>query len=389
MAAKLSFARALAASAWREWQHLRRSPWDIAQTVWIPCVLLLVVALTFGATFLRQIPVAVVDDDQSSVSRQLVRRFDAAPGLRVAARPLTLDEAQAMARRLDVYAVIYLPGDLARKVARGETGSVLTYYNASYLATGQTAAREVAAVVQASGAELGRLRGGRVAAQAAPVRVQSNAMFNPERSYEHFLVGLILPAILHLGLALAVIGALGRELRDGTATSWLDASGQRLGPAVLGKVLPYGLLFMLYGVCSLVWVAGLRGAGVAGSAVLLLAGMGLMYLAYAAVGLLMLGVTRSMALALAGMGLFAGVSLAFSGATFPLIGAPWFARFWSALLPFTAYVELLAQQGDMGAPVSVSLWPLGRLLAFVLLPGIVGYVLFGRAARDPRQWGRR
>ena len=50
---------------------------------------------------------------------------------------------------------------------------------------------------------------------------------------------------------------------------------------------------------------------------------------------------------------------------------------------------MVADVATGGANLHVSLWPLGRLLAFVLLPGIVGYVLFGRAARDPRQWGRR
>lgn len=387
MAAKLSFAQSLVASAWREWRFLRRSPWEWVQVVWIPIALMVLVMLTFSGVFLRQVPVAVVDADQSPLSRSLIRKLDAAPGLFVSARPRSLEEAWTLVRRRAVYAVVYLPADLARKAARGETATVVAYYNASYLATGQTAGRETAAAIQAANAEAAR---GRPGVRPVPVRVQSTAMFNPERSYEHFLVGLVLPAMLHLGLAVAVTGAFGRELRDGSAMDWLNGSGQRLLPAMLGKLLPYMLLFTLYGVVSLAWVAGAGGAGLGyGGAAVLLAGLSLLYLAYAALGLLLLGVTRSMILALSSVGVVVGASLAFSGATFPVIGAPLFTRVWSALLPFTSYVELLGQQFDMQVPVSVSLWPLGKLLLFTLLLGAAGLGLYGRAARDPGQWGQR
>ncbi|MGV8940280.1 MAG: ABC transporter permease [Lysobacter sp.] len=114
-----------------------------------------------------------------------------------------------------------------------------------------------------------------------------------------------------------------------------------------------------------------------------------MYLAYAAIALLFVAVTRNMASALSMAGLYAGTSLAFSAATFPMQGAPWFTRLWSELLPFTAYLELQAQQLDMGSALAVSAWPLGTLLLFVLIPGAIGVVLLGRASRDPAAWGRR
>ena len=387
MAAKLSFAQSVVASAWREWRFLRRDAWEWAQMVWLPCLLMGIVVVTFSGVFLRQVPIAVVDADQSPLSRSLIRKLDAAPGLSVSARPASLVEAWPLLRRREVYALAYLPPDLTRQVARGETASVVAYYNASYLATGQTAGREIAAAVQTSAAEAGQ---GRPGSRPLPVRVQSTAMFNPERSYEHFLVGLLLPAVLHLGLAIAVTGALGRELRDGSAMAWLDGSGQRLLPALLGKILPYLLLFTLYGVLSLAWLLGIGGDGLGVTHVaVLLAALVLLYLAYAGLGLLLVGVTRSMTLALSAIGVVAGGSLAFSGATFPVIGAALFTRIWSAALPFTAFTEVLAQQLYMRAPVEFSLWPLGKLLLFALLTGTAGVLAYGRAARDPSQWGQR
>ena len=121
----------------------------------------------------------------------------------------------------------------------------------------------------------------------------------------------------------------------------------------------------------------------------LLVAIFLPYLASSGLGLLLLGAPRNMTLALSAIGVVAGGSLAFSGATFPVIGAPLFTRIWSAILPFTAYTEVLGQQLYMRAPLAVSLWPLGKLLLFALLSGTAGLLAYGRAARDPSQWGRR
>jgi len=77
--------------------------------------------------------------------------------------------------------------------------------------------------------------------------------------------------------------------------------------------------------------------------------------------------------------------LAFSGATFPVVDAPLFTRIWNALLPLTAYVKLQTQQQFVGAPWSVSLWPLGTLVLMVLVAGGIGGWRLIAAARaaDP------
>ena len=103
----------------------------------------------------------------------------------------------------------------------------------------------------------------------------------------------------------------------------------------------------------------------------------------------LVGATRNMGTSLSLTGLYAGTSLAFSGATFPVQGAPLFAQVWSQLLPFTAYLKLQAQQLDLGAAWTASLSLLGTLLLFVLVAGGAGLRLYARGARDPASWGQR
>ncbi len=190
-------------------------------------------------------------------------------------------------------------------------------------------------------------------------------------------------------LSLAVISAVGRELRDATAGRWLRICGERTGPALAGKLAPYILIFTLHGVLSLLWLEKARGWNIGGSIAVLIAGQLLLYLAYALIGVLVLGVVKRMSTALSVAGIYAGTGLAFCGGIFPVEGAPLFTRIWSALLPFSAYVRLQTQQLYLGASWQHSLWPLAALVVGVLVPLLPALLLMRRNLPQPQLWGVR
>lgn len=374
----------MTASLQRELHHLRRDRADLLLVTLLPALMLGVMAWLFAASVMRDIPIAVVDLDRSAESRQLTRMLDASPGVRVTSQPSSLADAQSQIRRLEVFAVVLVPRDATRNALRGRQGTVFAYYNATYLTTGQSAVRDIVEAVSAWNA---RLLGERIAKQvgpatlrAPPIAVQSDILHNPARSYELFLLPLLFPAVLSLGLALAVAASLGREVRDGHLRDWLGAAPWA---AIVGKIAPYVALFSLYGALGVLYLALLRGDGIAGSALLLMLAQPLFYLACAAVSLLFVGLTRDMGTSLSAIGLSIGTALAFSGATFPVVDAPLFTRIWNVLLPLTAYVKVQTQQQFVGAPWSVSLWPLGTLLLMVLVAGGIGGWRLIAAARSP------
>ncbi|WP_312113059.1 ABC transporter permease, partial [Stenotrophomonas indicatrix] len=374
MAAALNTDRGGFGGSWqRELRRLRSNRADLALVTVLPLLMLVVMAWMFSASVMRDVPIAVVDLDHSSDSRLLLRMLDASPGVRIASQPAGMDEARAQLRRLEVFAVVLVPRDVTRQALRGQQGTVFSYYNATYMTTGQSAARDIGDAVSAWNARLLRerigLQVGPGKLRAAPIAVQSDILFNPARSYELFLLPLIFPAVLSLVLALAVAGSLGREIRDGTLPAWL---GHAPWSAIAGKVLPYVLLFSLYGALGAAYLAWLRGDGIAGNVVLLLLAQPLFYLATAAYALFFVGVTRDMGTALSAVGLSIGTALAFSSATFPVIDAPLFTRVWHLLLPLSAYIKLQTQQQFIGSPLVVSLWPLATLLLMIVVAGGIG-----------------
>ncbi|MES2057170.1 MAG: ABC transporter permease [Pseudomonadota bacterium] len=375
-------------------RFLAASFWDLALVTWVPLLLMAAVAIQLSAGVMRDLPIAVVDQDGTTVSRELTRRLDAAPGLHVVAQATDMKEAERIVRSNRAYAVVLIPTDTERSVLRGTTGSIITFYNASYSTASGAALREVGNVVQGYAATLAAEQStvvvGPGKVRRPPVAARSIVLFNPQGSYELQLVALIHPALLHLIFMVAVSSALGRELRDGTIGAWIGGNSRRRAVlAVMGKLTPYLVIFTGWGLLATGYLAGVRGWPVVGSVLLLLVGYVAMYLAYIGVTLLVVGLTLSMGRALSIAGLYAGASFAFAGAIFPLESASAFARLWSLLLPYSAFAKLLAEQWIMGASVMDSLWQVLVMLAFLIVGAGIGLPRYLAAARRPETWGRR
>ncbi|MFT3762291.1 MAG: ABC transporter permease [Pseudoxanthomonas sp.] len=372
------------AAARREVRYLLDTPSELLLMTVFPCVLSGILAWLLSAGVIRDLPVVVVDRDRSTLSRELIHRLDNSPGLRVATVLGDMHEAWSRVRRMDAYAVILIPELSTRRLHHDGSARVLVYYNASYLTAGQGASRDVAAVVAGLNAwllerDVAKMHGA-AGLRSPPLAVQATTLSNPQRSFEHYLLGLLFPAILHLMGGLGMVSALGREVRDGTLRPWLSSTAHPVA-SLVGKLAPYVVLYGALSCVGLAYLAMIRGDGIAGSIPMLVAGAFALHLACAGISLLLVGALRDMGTALSLCGLYVGTALAFSGATFPTLGGVLFARVWNALLPLTAYLKLQLQQVDMGAPAIDSLRWLVLLLAFCLLPGAAGVALLLRHAK--------
>lgn len=357
-------------AAWRrEWQHLRGNRWDMAFITVLPLVCLLLMTWLFSAGVMRQLPVALVDEDHTAQSRLLARSLAASPGLRVSDQPVDMAGAQSLLRSLDVFAIVQIPDGTAARSLRGESAPVYAFYNATYLATGQSAVRDIGDAVNAASAQLlaaqTAARTGPGSIVLSPVSVDVRLLFNPSRNFSLFLLPMVASAVLSLCMAGAVVMAMGREMRQ--PGQWTLSTG-----SVLGKLLPYLAVFWLQGAGVLLYSANVDGMGLAGSGIALLAGWGLFLLASAAVGVLLLGLTRDMGVSLSLLGMVLGTALAFSGATFPVLDANLFTRIWNQLLPLTHWLELLNQQLLMGSGWKPALPPLAVLAGMTAVCALVG-----------------
>jgi len=380
----------------REWRRARGDFWDLAMLSWIP---LLVYALTwwiFSAGIARDVPIVVIDQDQSSFSRQLTRWFDAAPGMAVVAQPAGEVEAMALLRERRAYGIVLLPAGLEHDLLGGQSATVQWFYNAQFSAHAGGLARDVRTVASTLSAGIEMVarekRGAapqEALAQFEPIRAQLVTLFNANVNYEYFLALALIPSLLQIFVVLAIVSAVGREFRDGTVPHWLAAAGGRWSAAVAGKLALPAVSGLLQALLFLAFFAAVRGWAVAGSLGGMLLALALLVAACLGVGLLLIGVTLSLRNALSGAAFVTAPAFAFSGQAYPLASMPPLAWGWAQALPLTHYLQLQSRYWQAGAPLRYGATELLVLAGFALVCGALGYALLRWRGADARNWGKR
>jgi len=177
---------------------------------------------------LRKVPIAVVDNDLSELSRRIVETLDASGALRVAVRAETLADARMALDRGEAFAVVGIPPATQRDVLRGNTVHVPIYADATYLFIYRSMASGISAAIATLSANLaggGRTGNSLVQAKLAatsPADVLLQPIFNPVGGYASYVVPaafvLILQQTLLLGAAMLTSAALAQASGGALAT---------------------------------------------------------------------------------------------------------------------------------------------------------------------------
>jgi ABC-2 type transport system permease protein len=178
---------------------------------------------------LRKIPIAVVDADQSELSRRIVQTLDASGAVKVALRADTLVDARAALDRGDAFAVVGIPPGAERDVLKGSTVHVPIYADATYMFIFRTTASGIAVAISTLSSELAaggaRSDGSLVKAtlaSASPADVLLQPIFNPVGGYASYIVPaafvLILQQMLLIGSAMLTVVALTQATGGAFAT---------------------------------------------------------------------------------------------------------------------------------------------------------------------------
>jgi ABC-2 type transport system permease protein len=168
---------------------------------------------------LRKIPIAVVDNDLSELSRRIVQTLDASNAVKVAIRAETLQQAHAALDRGEVFAVVGIPPETERDVLKGTTVHIPIYADATYLFIFRTMANGIAVAINTLSSELAaggaRTDGSLVKATLAsvsPADILLQPIFNPVGGYGSYIVPaafvLILQQMLLIGASLLTVVAL-------------------------------------------------------------------------------------------------------------------------------------------------------------------------------------
>ena len=255
--------------------------------------LLLLVLFGYAISWdVRDIAIAVVDQDRTAESRELVDSFLASDYFELVARPESPLEADELFARGRARMVLVVPPGFASDLGAGRSAALQVLVDGSDANTA-TIALGYAEAVATSFGRRAVLRG---QVSSLPVEAETRVWFNEELSSRNMIVPGLVAVIMMIIAAMLTSLTIAREWERGTMEQLAATPVTRL-EVVFGKLLPYlaiGLADVL--VCSLLGVV-LFGVPFRGSA-LLLGGLALLFLTGSlGFGLFISAATRSQMLA--------------------------------------------------------------------------------------------
>lgn len=338
---------------------------------------------------LRDVPIAVVDQDGSVASREFARRVDATPDVAVAMvlPDVPSAEREVLARR--IHGILVIPFDFERDLLHGRPSPVALYADAGYFLMYQRLSGGVTSVAQGFGAEVEAARLVAIgvdpvlaAAAADPMPLTAVTLFNPQGGYATYVLPaafvLILQQTLLIGVGLLGTSAEGQGAEGpgggaaATAGAFATVAGKLLAYLALeAVVVPFYLIALPY-------LYGLPRLGGAGGVLL----MALPFvLAVSGLGLVVAALfRRPLAVQLA----CAAIGLPFfflAGFSWPAEAMPEAVRRVATLVPSTAAIDGLVRLSQLGASLGDLRGRFLTLWALALLYGGIAVLLEARRRR--------
>ncbi len=388
------FLSGVQAAARREIGRLQLSREYRSVAIWLPLGVILFFAIFFAQEVVGSLPVAVVDEDNTYLSRRLVSMLYATHETALVEEVVDMSVAQTKLLSGDVVGIVEIPDDFSKNILSGVTAEVVYYDSGTNISTSSLSAKGVQTAVTSFGvgvalqrAEIDGAAPDEAMAQAMPIAFSTYGLFNPWLNYAYYVAPCFWVMILIIASMLSTIYALGSELRYGTSAAWLRSAKGSLMAGLIGKLAPATLLLWLLSAVVGELIFGVFGAPMRGSWAMLAVGMAVLILAYQSVAIFVVALTASFRLSLSLGGGYSVLAFTFSGVTFPTMAMLSVVQPLTMLFPYTYFMRLYIDQAVRGSAWWLSLQDVAAMLLFCLLP-LLAWGRLRRVSVTRKFWGR-
>ncbi len=374
----------------RELRYLARRP---------RYVVLLTLGLAFSYLFFltlmtegqpAKLPVAIVDQDGSYLSRRLCHEIEATQGVHVVAVYQNHAQARAAMQRQEVFAFYEIPKDIYADVLAFKAPKVSLYASNAYLMPGSFSYKSLATIGKLAAAavqrEVLRKKGypeKQVMGIIQPVELDTHTISNAETSYMPYVLTTVLPGILGVMVLLFTIYLVSDERKRHTMADWMRHAQGNVTVAVVAKLLPYTLWFSLLGLLGNIILFRYAHFTLLGSSVMLSLMLVLMVLSQQAMGVFLASLIPEQHLAISVGAIYGMLSFTMSGFSYPATNMPPFLQSVSYLFPLRHYYLSYVDIALYGNGIAYYWTSLLGFMVFLLL-GMVGIVLLSRETRRLR-----
>jgi ABC-2 type transport system permease protein len=310
-------------------------------------------AFFYGGVYVNKgeqdVPVAIVDCDHSSLSRELSRRIDASQLVKVEEETGNPGTGERLLEDGKVEGTVVIPEGFERNVLRGQGSDVTLELNTARFLVSNDMNKGITEAAMSLGSAA---RGGQSGSNRG-LRVDVHPMFNTTETYGDFLIPAILIVILQQTFWIGISESVAKE-RDNRSLRTLvnDMAGGKILPAVAGKLGFYLIVFSIYAFFLYTVHLSLFSIPFRGNPLFLAALLVLFLLAVGGIGFFIASFFPRKLLALQVLGFTSYPIFLMSGYSWPTIAVPVVLRWLSNLFPMTPFLAASTRILQMNAGVT-------------------------------------
>ena len=324
------------------------------------------------------LPIAIVDQDNTSTTRGLTRNLDAFQNSRVVAHYPNVTEARKAIQQNQIYGFLYIPKGTTEKLLASRQPKISFYYSMASISAGSLVMKDMKTISTLGSAAVGqatmRAKGftdEQIKTFLQPIKVDLHQIANPWSDYNVYLSTMLVPGLMILFMFLITAYSLGTELKFDRSKEWMRVAHNNIHVALIGKLLPQTLIFLLVTFVYEYYIFGVlhfpHNGGVGMMVLLAL----LEVLAAQGFGVFAFGLMPSLRMSMSVCSLWAVLSFSTVGTAFPLMAMDGPIKALSWLFPLRHYFMIYQTNVFNNYPLLDSWFHIAAMVAFILLPWFV------------------
>ncbi len=326
----------------------------------------------------EEMPVGVVDMDNTTTTRKLVRLLDAFQTTKITERYSDVGAARKAMQHGDIYGFIYFPKGTTEQLLASRQPKISFYYSYTSLTAGALVFRDLKTISTLGSAAVGsatmRAKGytnKQISTFLQPIVIDLHPLSNPWTNYNVYLSTMLIPGCILLFVFLVSAYNIGSELKEGTARQWIKEANDNIWIALIGKTIPLTIVYLavFYGYLFYVfYVLGFPHPG--GIFPILLLGL-LTVLASQGFGIFLFGLFPSLRMSMSMCSLWSVLSFSMVGTAFPTLAMDPALEVLANLFPLRHYF-MFYQIAVLGGYPLTDVWTsICALILFAALPLLV------------------
>lgn len=337
----------------KEFLQIMRDPRTLILVLILPVMQLFL--LGYAATNdVRNLPLAVLDQDRGSEARALLDAYRAADYFRLAFDVDSEEELRDLIDRGDARAGLIIPPGYSRAIQSEGSAQVMFILDGSDPTVASTSFSAAQLIGQAHATTILQerlFRRGQTNILTPPVEVRSQVWYNPDLVSAYFMIPGVIGMILYALTSILTASAIVRERERGTIEQ-LIVTPIRPWELVVGKLLPYVILALLNAIEVLTLGHFWFKVPIRGNLVLILALSGLFLLSSLGIGLLASTIANTQQEAMLTVWMTLLPSIFLAGFFFPLEAMPKVLQWISYLFPLRYYLTIIRSLMLKGVEIS-------------------------------------